>query len=144
MFVVDTNVLVYAADADAPEHGPCRAALEEWRKGPTPWYLSWSIVYEFLRVVTHPRVLRRPFESAGALAFVAAMLASTSVAILTETPRHGEILSEVVDEVALLSGNLYHDAHIAVLMREHGVRSIVTRDTGFHRFDFLEVIDPLR
>jgi len=33
---------------------------------------------------------------------VAAVLASTSVAILTETPRHREILSEVVDEVALL------------------------------------------
>ncbi|MBA3362681.1 MAG: hypothetical protein H0T94_14690 [Acidimicrobiia bacterium] len=29
-------------------------------------------------------------------------------------------------------------------MREHGVRSIVTRDTGFHQFDFVEVIDPLR
>ncbi|MFN2487363.1 MAG: hypothetical protein ABR609_12290 [Acidimicrobiia bacterium] len=62
------------------------------------------------------------------------MLASTSVAILAETPRHREILSEVVDEVALLSGNLYRDAHIAVLMREHGVRSIVTRETGSHRF----------
>ncbi|MCA1735512.1 MAG: hypothetical protein LC739_05185 [Actinobacteria bacterium] len=56
------------------------------------------------------------------------------MAILAETPRHREILSEVVDEVALLSGNLYRDAHIAVLMREHGVRSIVTRETGSHRF----------
>jgi CubicO group peptidase (beta-lactamase class C family) len=30
----------------------------------------------------------------------------------------------------------------AVLMREHGIRRIYTRDTDFHRFPFLEPIDP--
>lgn len=144
MFVVDTNVLVYAADADAPEHEPCRSALEEWRLGRTPWYLTWGIVYEFLRVVTHPRVLRSPFETVGAMSFVEAVLASPSVHLLTETSRHLEVLAEVVDEVTLLAGNLYHDAHTAALMRENGLRSIVTRDTDFHRFPFLDVIDPLQ
>ena len=32
----------------------------------------------------------------------------------------------------------------AVLMREHGVSRICTRDTDFHRFPFLSVVDPLR
>jgi predicted nucleic acid-binding protein len=40
-----------------------------------------------------------------------------------------------------LAGNLLHDAHI---MREHGIRRICARDTDFHQFAFLEVIDPLR
>jgi predicted nucleic acid-binding protein len=35
------------------------------------------------------------------------------------------------------------DARTAILMREHGIRRICTRDTDFHRFPFLEVIDPL-
>lgn len=144
MFVVDTNVLVYAADGDAPEHGACRSALEGWRLGRTPWYLTWGIVYEFLRIVTHPRVLRRPFDTADALSFLDAVFASPSVSILTETARHLEVLTEISDEVALLAGNLYHDAHTAALMRENGIRSIVTRDTDFHRFGFLEVLDPLQ
>lgn len=144
MFVVDTNVLVYAADADAPEYGPCRSALEGWRRSPTPWYLTWGIVYEFLRVVTHPRVLRMPFDGPGAHSFLGAVLASASVHILTETARHLDVLAEMVSEVPLLVGNLYHDAHTAALMREHGIRSIVTRDTDFHRFGFIEVLDPLR
>ena len=46
------------------------------------------------------------------------------------------------EEVPDLRGNLVHDAHTAVLMREHGVRDIFTRDTDFHRFPFLRVIDP--
>lgn len=28
-------------------------------------------------------------------------------------------------------------------MRQHGVRTIYTRDRGFRRFDAIEVIDPL-
>jgi predicted nucleic acid-binding protein len=53
------------------------------------------------------------------------------------------VLAEVLEAVPLLSGNLVHDVETAVLMREHGIRRICTRDTDFHRFPFLEPIDPL-
>ena len=36
-----------------------------------------------------------------------------------------------------------HDAHTAILMREHGIKRIYTRDTDFHRFPFLESVHPL-
>jgi predicted nucleic acid-binding protein len=42
-----------------------------------------------------------------------------------------------------VAGNLVHDAHTAALMREHGIRRIYTRDTDFHRFPFVEPIDPM-
>lgn len=41
------------------------------------------------------------------------------------------------------AGNIAHDTQTAVLMHEHGIRRICTRDTDFHRFTFLEPIDPL-
>jgi predicted nucleic acid-binding protein len=50
----------------------------------------------------------------------------------------------VIAEVSHAAGNLMHDVHTAVLMREHGIRRICTRDTDFYGFPFLEVIDPLR
>jgi predicted nucleic acid-binding protein len=49
----------------------------------------------------------------------------------------------VVADVPELTGNLVHDAHTAALMLEHGVRAIYTRDTDFHRFQGIEVRDPL-
>ena len=143
MFVVDTNVLVYAADGDAPEHGRCRALLERWRGRSGAWYLTWGVCYEFLRVVTHPRVLRTPWTAPEANGFLAALLASPGLGLLVPTERHGRVLAEVVAEVPQLAGNLLHDASTAVLMREHGVARICTRDTDFHRFPFLEPIDPL-
>ena len=35
------------------------------------------------------------------------------------------------------------DARTAILMREHGISTIYTRDTDFNRFPFLTVIDPV-
>ena len=143
MFVVDTNVLVYAADEDSPLHARCREQLEQWRRQPGAWYVTWGILYEFLRVTTHQRVMRRPWSGQDAWRFVAALLASPGLDVLVPTDRHPAVAEQVFMEVPQLVGNLVHDAHTAVLMREHGVRRIVTRDTDFHRFPFLAPVDPL-
>ncbi len=143
MLVVDTNVLVYAADADSPFHAACRDWLERQRVRADAWYTTWAILYEFLRVSTHPRVMRRPWSAKAAWDFIAALHASPGLGVLVPTQRHPEIAAQVIAELPHLAGNLFHDAHTAVLMREHGIRRIVTRDTDFHRFPFVETVDPL-
>ena len=141
--MVDTNVLVYAANRGAPEHARCRELLLSFRAQATPWYLTWSIAYEFLRIATHPRVFRTPWLPAEAWRFLEALLASPTLGVLVEGERHAVILAGLVADVPQLAGNLVHDAHTAALMREHGIRTIYTRDTDFHRFPGLEVRDPL-
>ena len=143
MFLVDTNVLVYAADRSAPEHVRCHQLLAQWRRDPLPWYITWPIAYEFLRVSTHPRVFRTPMTLADAWAFVRAVLASPSLSVLVPGTRHAEVADQTFKDIPSLRGNLLHDAHTAILMREHGIRTIVTRDTDFHRFPFLDPVDPL-
>ena len=143
MFVVDTNILVYAADEDSTFHARCRELLEGWRRQASAWYLTWGIAYEFLRVTTHPRVFRTPWTAAEAWAFVASLLPAPGVDFLIATDRHAAVAAEVIKELPHLQGNLMHDAQTAVLMREHGIKRIYTRDTDFHRFGFVEPIDPL-
>ncbi len=143
MFVVDTNVLVYAADDDSPYHDRCFDQLDRWRRQAGAWYLTWGIVYEFLRIVTHPRVMRKPWNAQSAWKFISALLASPGLGILVATDRHASVAGQVLSQNASVSGNLMHDAHTAILMQEHGVRRIYTRDTDFHRFPFLEPLDPL-
>lgn len=143
MVAVDTNVLVYAADADSPFHAACREWLETQRARPDAWYTTWAILYEFLRVTTHARVMRRPWSAPAAWQFVAGLLASPGLGVLVPTQRHAEVAAQVIAELPHIASNLFHDTHTAVLMREHGIRRIVTRDTDFHRFPFLEPIDPV-
>jgi predicted nucleic acid-binding protein len=71
------------------------------------------------------------------------MLGSPGLGVLVPTERHADVAEQVITELPWLAGNLLHDAHTAILMREHGIRRICTRDTDFHRFAFLEVVDPL-
>jgi len=144
VFVVDTNVLIYAADGDSEFHDPCREALERWRRQPAPVFLTWSICYEFLRVTTHPRVFRTPWSASQAWQFLEALLAADPLLVLRPTDRHTDILALTLNELPEMRGTVMHDLHTAVLMREHGVSRIFTRDTDFHRFPFLIVLDPLR
>jgi toxin-antitoxin system PIN domain toxin len=144
VLTVDTNVLVYAADADSQFHLPCRRWLDQQRSEPGAWYITWAILYEFLHVTTHPRVMCRPWSAVAAWNFVTALLASPGVGVLVPTHRHADVAGEVISELPHLAGNLFQDAHTAILMREHGVARICTRDADFNRFPFLEVLDPLR
>ncbi|MBM3811030.1 MAG: PIN domain-containing protein [Acidimicrobiia bacterium] len=141
--LLDTNVLLYAACSSYAEHAHCRRLLEGIRGKPDPWFLTWPIVYEFLRVVTHPRVLAKPWSAKHAWAFVEALLASPSLTVLSPTGRHAAVARDLFKDHSDLRGNILHDAHTAILMREHGIRTILTRDMGFHRFGFLDVADPL-
>lgn len=144
MFVVDTNILLYAADADSEFHSPCRKWIEQACRQAAPWYLTWEICYEFMRVSTHPRVSRNPWSSPAAWDFLEKLLSCPGLSVLAATGRHAAVLKQCLDEMPETRGNLVHDLHTAALMREQSISRIVTRDSDFHRFRFLEVIDPLR
>ena len=143
MFLVDTNIFIYAADEDSPFHGRCDELVEEWRRQTSPWYVTWGVLYEFLRVSTHLRVFRKPWSIMRAWDYVEAVLSSPSLGILIAGDRHADVAAEVIKSIPSLSGNLLHDAQIAILMKEHGIKRIYTRDADFHRFPFLEPIDPV-
>ena len=141
MRAVDTNVLVYAEIAGSRFHREARQVLEELAQGPYPWALPWPCIYEFLRVVTHPRIYQPAVPLHVALADLRVILASPSLVLLTETPRHAEILDRIA-RAAGATGNLLHDAHIAALCAEHGVSEILTGDRDFARFPGLRITNP--
>ena len=144
MFVVDSNVLAIAADRADPSHEACRTLLEGWRSQPSPWYLTWPIVFEFLGLVTHPTVYRSPWQLTDAWSFVEAVLAAPAVEVLAAGDLHGGIVADLLERFPDLRGSQMLETQIAATMIEHGVKRIVTRDTLFHRFPMLEVVDPLR
>lgn len=65
--LADTNVLIYALDADAPHHTAARALLEAARDGSTTLYVTPQILSEFYAVVTNARRGAKPRSSADVL-----------------------------------------------------------------------------
>ena len=143
-FLVDTNVFLHAANSASTFHDPARRFFEQHLRLRTPWCFTWPIVYEFLRVATHSRVFPKPLKASQALAFIGHFLEIEEVAILAPTDRHFALLNQVAGELVQPAGNLFHDLHTATLMREHGVREIITADTDFLQFRFLTVTNPLQ
>jgi predicted nucleic acid-binding protein len=74
---------------------------------------------------------------------VDSLLVSPSLQVLAPGLRHREVARRTFAELGDLKANVMHDASTAILMREHGVPTIYSRDTDLHRFPFLEVVDPM-
>jgi len=59
----------------------------------------------------------------------------------SEEPGFLEVYREVTGGFPV-RGNLVPDAHLAALLKQHGVRTLFSRDTDFRKFGFLDLRDP--
>lgn len=143
MKTVDTNVLVYAHRAEFRQHAVARERLRGLAEGGEPWGLPWPCVYEFLRVVTHPRVLRPPTPLWQAWESVLALITAPATILLGPTGRHAAVVAGLLQD-STLRGNDLFDVQIAALAIEHDASVLVTGDRRFRRFDGIRVEDPFR
>jgi toxin-antitoxin system PIN domain toxin len=137
MIALDTNVLVYAHRPDSPFHARAAATVRGLAEGGAPWALPWPCLQEFYGVVTSHRVFpAAPTPPAIALDQLAAWSESPTVRLLAETPQHLRTLATLLESSGL-TGPAVHDAKIAAICLDHGVRALLTMDRDFSRFPAL-------
>jgi toxin-antitoxin system PIN domain toxin len=141
LIAVDTNVLVYAHREEMARHRDAQERLIDLAESPESWAVPVFCLGEFLRVVTHPRLLDPPSTLVEAFAFLDALAESPSLRILAPGPRFTAHLREVA-LAGDARGNLAFDAQIAALCAEHAVTRLLTLDRDFSRFPGIE-IEPL-
>lgn len=94
----------------------------------------------YLRIVTHPAILPRPASAREATGNIAMLLAQPHVRTPGEEDGFWDLFRSTAG--ANPRGNDIPDAHLGALMRQHGVKTIYTRDRGFRRFPDIEAKDP--
>lgn len=114
---IDTNIFVYAHISDFGEHAVVRRFLKEQLAKPEAFCLSWQILYEYLR---DPRCQ-----------------------ILQEMPKHFASLCEAQNNLPSLKANELYYCHYATILKENGVKMLLTCDADFLKYDFLQVINPM-
>jgi len=137
---VDTNVLIYAANAADPVHEKARDLLERLARGPELLFVFWPSAMGFLRISTNAAVLPTPLAHDEALAAIADLIDRPHVRTPSEQPGFLDLYGATAP--AGTSGRLVPDVHLATLMRQHGVGLIYTRDRSFRRFYGIKVLDP--
>lgn len=137
---LDVNILVYASNEDDPAHPAARALVERLAAGPDLVHIFWPTLLGYVRIVTHPAILQRPLAPARALANVEALLALPHVRAPAEDEGFWSTYRATAGDHT--RGNAVPDAHVAALMRHHGVGTIYTRDRDYRTFDGITVVDP--
>jgi toxin-antitoxin system PIN domain toxin len=138
---LDANILLYAANADDERNERAQQALFELAAGPEVVYLFWPVVMAFLRIATRASIFPHPLSPADALARVDSLLNRDHVFSPGEDDRFWDAFNELATEQRA-RGDLLSDVHIVALMRRHGVRTIITADRDFRRFDGIEARNP--
>ena len=142
MIAVDSNILVYAHREDAPWHEAAHARLAELAEGRQPWAIAWPCLHEFLAIATHPRIYDPPTPLLKALDQVEAWLESPTLVLLAETDDHWRHLGPLL-RAGRIMGPRVHDARVAAICLQHGVKELWTVDRDFSRFPRLKTRNPL-
>ncbi len=139
---VDANLLLYASDRASRFYDPATVTLRRLAQGPRLLYLFWPVIMAYLRIATHSAIFDSPLAPDEATGNIDSLLKLPHV----RSPSEDEIFWTTYMDVTApgpVRGNLVPDAHIAALMRRHGVRDIFTLDRDFRRFEGIRTLDPL-
>jgi toxin-antitoxin system PIN domain toxin len=130
--LVDANVLLYAVNANAPQHADAREWLDRALSGSEAVGFAWVVLLAFLRLSTRADLFRRPLTFEEGADVVAAWLDAPPAVVAQPTARHLELLRGLVRTTGT-AANLVNDAHLAALALEHDA-SVVSYDRDFGRF----------
>lgn len=140
-FAIDANILLYASDASNERHTQANAFLHQCAQGHEVFCIAWITVMAYLRISTHPSIFRTPLSPTIAMRNVEALLALPMCQTLSEDEGFWFEYQTVAKDAAV-KGNLVPDAHLAALLRQHGIAQIYTFDRDFRKFTFLDVREP--
>ena len=143
MIAVDTNLLVYAHRRESRHHRAAATIMRGLAEGNDVWAVPWPCCYEFLSVVTNPRIWKeRASSPEQAWGQLSAWTGSPSVRLIGETEDFTEILERFVRRPRVIGG-VVHDARIAAICLAHGAEELLTRDRDFSLFPELKTRDPI-
>jgi toxin-antitoxin system PIN domain toxin len=129
----DVNVLVAAARSDHPHHAVARVWLEETLAGAESGIvctLMPMVLARFLRLVTSPRIFKRPTPIDAAIGFIDALLSLPGVQLAELGPEWKRLRTLCLDKG--LSGNDLPDAWLVAAVAQHG-EHLVSFDRDFRK-----------
>ncbi len=138
--LVDTNVLIYALDADAPQHPVARSLCEAARDGSVVLYVTSQILCEFYSIVTNARRVAKPQAPADALKALGDLLTFLHVLPIPATAAQG--LMQLLQRHPVSGGDVF-DLQIVATMQANGIERIYTFNRGdFEAVSGISVIEP--
>jgi predicted nucleic acid-binding protein len=140
---LDTNILVYASNRAAPEHGKAIEVIHTMLASPSDWIIADQVLWEFYNALRHPLILSKPRTARQAAEQVRFLREEGGVAFCAYEIRQFSAVLEKLQNPRFPYQRT-HDAILAVTLRGNGVTTFYTRNTkDFADAGFTHLIDPI-
>ena len=140
---LDTNILLYATNEDAPEHEVCKDFFRQIIEDPAEWVIADQVYLELYRPLRNPRVMSNPLSAKPAAKHVAILRYEMGIS-------HCGYASECWKGLIRRLGaddfpyKRTPDAVLAAALLSYGVKIFYTRNTkDFEASGFESVINPV-
>jgi predicted nucleic acid-binding protein len=138
--LVDTNILLRRMQPDHVHHAQAIDSVAKLLASGEQVYFTLQNMSEFWNVMTRP-VTANGLGFTSAFALVEVRKIETVLSLLPDSPAVYEEWKRLVATYSVIGAKV-HDARLVAIMNVHGVRRILTFNTGdFVRFD-IEVLHP--
>ena len=126
MILIDTNVLIYAIQGDAPQHEASPRLVEAALAGSPLACLFPQVLLEFFAVMTDSPRLEKPATSAEGLDLVRRY--SSLLLVLQPSPAALNILLSLVSKLGVRGQRIF-DSFLVAQMMDAGIETICTYNT---------------
>ena len=144
MYLLDSNILIYAHNNASPFYRKARSILGDVLIGDLDGCVSFQNLYEFYSIITDSKRIERPLDSSQAMKILFSYLnaenlpkiyaKSTNLAGTIELLKSYEVKRQQIFDLILIT-----------TMIENEVLGIYTADEKFFKqFNFLEVVNPFK
>jgi toxin-antitoxin system PIN domain toxin len=140
---LDTNILLYAANEDAPEHEACKELVQQILEAPTEWIIADQVYLELYRALRNPRVMSSPLPAKSAAKHITILRDELGISHCGYDSACWRTLMRSL-ETDDFPYRRTHDAVLAATLLSHGVNKFYTRNTkDFESAGFDMVINPV-
>ena len=140
---MDTNILLYALNADCQENKISKALLSAAIKEPDEWIIAEQVYLELYNLLRNPKVLQKPLTGKSAIHAIRVVRENSGF-------QHCAFESSFFSPLSsILSDRNFHyrrtfDVVLALTLSLNGVRTFYTRNTkDFSSFGLFNVVNPL-
>jgi toxin-antitoxin system PIN domain toxin len=138
--LLDANVLVYAMDADAPQHAASRALLDSARDASTTLYVTSQVLCEFYSIVTNARRVPNPRSPADAIGAISDLLAFLHVLPIPVRAVEGWL--DLLRRRPVTGGDVFDLQLVATMLANDVPRIYTFNARDFEPFPEVAVVTP--
>lgn len=140
--LLDTNILVYASNADAPHHAQAVALRERARRGEFRACISLQNLSEFYAVITDPRRVTNPDSPEIATAKVREYLEARFIRKLWITPPVLRRMIALAEKYGVTRQNVFDTLLVATMIENEVYKIYTANDDDFNTYEEIVAVSP--